>query len=417
MPVYDFFNFMFRYIWAGWPLWLPVFIGIIAWQFWFFYIRFEYHRNLKWTLLYIKVPKTMVRSPQAMEMILNALYQTGGTAAWHQRWWDGKLRAYHSLEIISIEGKIYYVIRTETRFANLVKSYIYSQYPQAEISEGDDYTKYVIPPDEEGSKFKATGTEYVLKKDDFLPIATYVDFGLDKVGKDDRELVIDPMAPFLEYLGALGPGEQIWLQIIIQADSNHYAKEGGFELRQGWKDEFKKGYEKAAKALLADPFNKDGVLARGAVSETNKRALESIERNSQKFGFDTGIRVIYVHNTEKQRGDIPTFLGGMFRQFSSINANLNEFAGQNGTFGATNPWDDTWAHFQGDKTFKDKRIDIFKKYVKRAWFFHPHINDKIFILTTEELATLFHFPGENIHTPTFERVQTKKAEPPANLPM
>ncbi len=420
MEIYDFFDFMLKYIWIGWPLWFPVLLGLVAWQFWFFYIRFNYHRGLKWTLLYIKIPKAMSRSPLAMEMILNALYQTGGTGAWHQRWWDGKLRAYHSLEIVSIEGKIYFVIRTESRFANLIKSYVYSQYPQAEITEGDDYTKHVLPPHEKdspytGSNFKTIGAEFVLKKDDFLPIPTYIDYGLEKVTKDSKDLAIDPLAPMLEYMGSMSIGEQLWFQIIIRPDSNRYAKEGGLGLQQGWKDEYKSGFEKVAKVLLADPFDKEKMVARNAISETNKNALESIERNAQKFGFDTGVRLLYVHNNEKQRGDVPAFVSGLFRQFAAVNGNLNEFKMQNPNFGNDNPWDDSWNFLKGDPTIEKKRIKMFKKYVARAWFFHPYI-EKPFILTTEELATIFHFPGEHIQTPSFERVQTKTFEPPANLP-
>jgi hypothetical protein len=39
------------------------------------------------------------------------------------------------------------------------------------------------------------------------------------------------------------------------------------------------------------------------------------------------------------------------------------------------------------------------------------------ILNTEELATIFHFPGQVAGTPTLERVPSKKAEAPSNLPI
>jgi len=40
-----------------------------------------------------------------------------------------------------------------------------------------------------------------------------------------------------------------------------------------------------------------------------------------------------------------------------------------------------------------------------------------FIMNTEELATIYHFPGEVSKTPSLSRISAKKAEPPTNLPI
>ena len=50
---------------------------------------------------------------------------------------------------------------------------------------------------------------------------------------------------------------------------------------------------------------------------------------------------------------------------------------------------------------------IFMKY------FHPHT----FVLNVEELATLWHFPGQILKVPTLERIESKEAAPPTNLPL
>jgi hypothetical protein len=58
---------------------------------------------------------------------------------------------------------------------------------------------------------------------------------------------------------------------------------------------------------------------------------------------------------------------------------------------------------------------LFSLIVKQFWlpFFHPPIN----VLNTEELATLWHFPGQIMRVPTLERIESKEASPPPNLPM
>ena len=42
---------------------------------------------------------------------------------------------------------------------------------------------------------------------------------------------------------------------------------------------------------------------------------------------------------------------------------------------------------------------------------------KPLIINSEELATMFHFPGPVAGTPALERVPSKKAEAPSNLPV
>ncbi len=49
-------------------------------------------------------------------------------------------------------------------------------------------------------------------------------------------------------------------------------------------------------------------------------------------------------------------------------------------------------------------------------FGHPHA-DEVFVLNTEELATLFHLPGLVASVPTLPRIDSRKAVAPVNLPV
>ena len=62
---------------------------------------------------------------------------------------------------------------------------------------------------------------------------------------------------------------------------------------------------------------------------------------------------------------------------------------------------------------------MFDAYKLRSYFFPPYqfYGNNPFILSTEELATIFHFPGNVSATPTLAKIASKKSEPPANLPI
>ena len=59
---------------------------------------------------------------------------------------------------------------------------------------------------------------------------------------------------------------------------------------------------------------------------------------------------------------------------------------------------------------------MFESYRLRSYFHPPH-KRKHFVLNAEELATIYHFPGGVAQTPTFGRIESRKAEPPMNLPV
>jgi len=61
---------------------------------------------------------------------------------------------------------------------------------------------------------------------------------------------------------------------------------------------------------------------------------------------------------------------------------------------------------------------LFKSYKLRSVFLPPYKRrSKPFVLSSSELATVYHFPGMVVAAPTTPRIEAKRGAPPPNLPI
>ena len=405
-----------------------VVLSIIAWNLWVHYINMLYLKSIEWIMLEIVPPKDVFKSPQAMELVFNVLY--GGAAGnWYEKYWKGELAHWYSLEIVSIEGKIHFFIRFHKKFRKAFEAQLYAQYPQAEIKEVEDYTKRV-PDYVPGGPINLFAYNLSLAKDDPYPIKSYVDYGLDRaVGSLKEEERIDPITPLLETMGSIGVGEQIWIQINIRKETKRYEikkKDGDkviIEKGKSWKDKAREIIEEIRKKN--DTKTEDGKTIQGRLTSGQEAAIKAIERHMNKPGFDTGMRVLYVANKENYNGNTITAFTSMWRQFDS--EDLNSFKMTDLTKSPTEPWMDIFK--KGPDAMKAGFLSSYKKRsffygsfnFKAPWmsFFNtPNTTGKKpFLLSSEELATIYHLPGKVVQTPTFTRIEAQKSEPPTNLPI
>ena len=463
----------------AWPLirdtaiiWAPLICIFVGGEWWLEYVRKEPVAKAKWTMIEIKIPKDVWKSPMAIEIILNSLH--GDTkpplftpkvttkwstmltdfGKWYAATWLGVWPLWWSLEIASIEGNIYFFIRCEMKNREGIENLIYSQFPQAEITEVDDYTRYV-PPFKAGSGWDLRGCEYKLKetfapdpkdKDtkfsiDALPIKTYIEYGLHEAFNLEEEQKIDPMVSLLQVLGSLGTGEQAWIQIVMQGSWAHFDNPDATKKADkpyiSWQDVGRfyidnfilKPYQ--VKIGETDDGKPKFDSGERNMPQREKVRLEALERALIKPGYDCGIRIVYLgKGTNFKAGK----LGEIKNAWKQFNApNLNSFEAVNGTDdGFDFPWQD-----YKDLRKINNREKMFKRYVKREFFYPPEMGATVklkkildaplingtlkkpetSVLNTEELATIFHFPGRVATTPAIGRIEAQKVEPPANLPI
>ncbi|OGI70338.1 hypothetical protein A3A09_01720 [Candidatus Nomurabacteria bacterium RIFCSPLOWO2_01_FULL_42_20] len=426
LPILD---FVWRLILALLPL-AAVFLVVYI----FFWLRVLYKRMLfinkiEWALLEIRIPRDVYKSPLAMELVfINAMHQ-GSSGTWYQALIkEGRVPLWFSLEMVSIEGAVYFFILVPTNyrrsnFKDLLESQIYAQYPQAEINEVPDYTEGVKFGFEEGT-WGIWGTEFILQKPDAYPIRTYIDYGVDKIANLEEKQKVDPITGVIELLGSMGEGEQLWIQILVHRGQKRFKDPKGWFKKRRWdkaaKEEIEE-FKKKFRPVQKDPTKKEPEIR---MSPGEKDVLTAMERKLEKPGFDCGIRVIYLAKPKKFKVGRITALLSSFKAYNTVS--LNGFVDHNKT-AFEFPWEDPKAVIKRARSNALKE-ELLQAYKLRSFFNYPHrsrfvyeaikyVKRKAFTLNSEELATIYHFPGGVSEAPTFERLQFRKSEPPVNLPI
>jgi hypothetical protein len=387
------------------PLWGPIVFGYIFYQTWMSYIQRHNLHNQENALLEVTLPKEQAKSPHAMELVLHAFHQTSVPGKFVGRFWEGNVKSWFSLELVSIEGDIHMFIWTPKFFQDIIEYNIYAQYPQVELSEVPDYTNFL---QFDTDSFDLWGAEFDLTKDDPYPLKTYIDY--EFTGGKDEENQVDPLTPVLEYLGSARRGEQIWIQILIRAHEEKN-KSGAFFGKTSWQDE---GEELVDKLMKRDsktklPETAENSSAGVSLNEEEQNTIKAIERNISKLGFDCGIRGLYIAEEGHFR---PVNIAGLIGSFKQFNAKgRNGFKPGRGMTKFGYAWQD-----YKDKRKNATRNSLFDAYRRRSYFYPPY-KRRPYVLSAEEVSTLYHFPGEVAKTPTFKRIESKKSQPPSDLPI
>jgi len=397
------------------------FLGWLAWKLWIHYIQQDFISGIDFVLLEIVPPREVLRSPKAMELFFtNALYHwsiKGGK----EEWWQGAVWFWFSLEIVSLEGQVHFYIRTPTRIKDLIETQMYAQYPQAQVKVVEDYTLAIdeISPK---SAWMGWGCEFKLTKPAAYPIKTYVDFGLDKDPKE--EFKVDPISPVIEFFGSLKKDEQAWVQIVITP------KPGPDNVPHSWVEESKKEIFKILKPFTS--VKDDGARIEIRTPDIYKNVITAMTAKTSKIGFDTGIRIMYIAKKEAYSMNNRRNMRLIWRQYAK--PDCNELYRTNsaqadfysGIFSASPETvmmlAERMLHEYRERAFFNLplRHHLFSQHVW-GWpldsFIKAYAHHHTFVLNVEELATLWHFPGQILKVPTLERIESKEASPPTNLPI
>ena len=264
-----------------------------------------------WSILAIDIPSAVIQSPRAVEQIFTHFSGIYDKIGLYDKYWLGKKQKNFSLEIVSLEGYIQFLIRTPSEFRDLVEAAIYAQYPEAEITEVEDYVLN-LPDKFPDNRYDVTGVEFDMVEGDVYPIRTYTEFE-HSLYKDAP--FIDPMAAILENFTRIGPGENLWMQLIVEPADNSWKKKGidlVKSLISGKKAPPKPtagqhvaDFAESVIKLLWQIWNHDFSSGEKKKEETKtelspdaKSAISGIENKISKLGFKSRLRLLYSARKE-----------------------------------------------------------------------------------------------------------------------
>lgn len=391
------------------PLWLPIMITGGAMTLWIILKRSEFIAAQKTILLEILPPRNVLKTPLAMEAMLSGIHLGPGEATWYKKYIVGAVRPWWSLEIASFEGQVHFFIWTRSAFRRTVETQLYAQYPGVQIVETPDYTRLTSATPEEWSIW---GCDFVHTDKDAIPIKTYVEYGLDKVQKEPEQ--VDPLANLIEFMGSMRKGEHMWLQLVIRVHKGEkYNKLNKAGKPFTWKDEAKELVDKIREDTRDVYFDSVTGEERPGFPNPTKGQMEkiaAIERNTAKLAFDIGARGVYLAHPDKFDPIVISGLIGIFKQFSSEGWNGFKPNGWLALFDDY-PWE------IGIEKLKNKyRTWLIDAYRRRQFFHEPYITDTM-VMSTEEIATIYHIPSRAVETPSLGRIQSATGEAPPNLPI
>lgn len=397
------------------PIWLPIILFVLFFNKWTEMVGTAFYLNQGRTTLRVRLPAEVFKSPEAMEFVISQIHNTANPDNLMQTYKDGKRPLPFSFELVSIGGEVRFYVNLPTKKSkNAFETNMYSQYPGVEIIEEPVDYAAEIPLDYKSEGYELFAAHMGKKREEELPIKSYLDFGLDKFPKEEEK--VDPITPMLEVLGSIQPHERLFVQFIATSFRPSSFLNGQLTIGEG------PSWNAASKKMINTMMNRDPKtrLPKGKATEDEegnpinvaltmgeKDLVSAVERHSGKYAYKTAIRWVYVNKKGGFNGDLINPVIRMFSQWDGANA--------------------LGIRWRTDFDYKDlipgkkkKALEALKKaewYEYRRRIYAPKgSGDHPKIFTSEELASVWHLPGKVAMTPTLDRVPSTRGEAPANLP-
>jgi len=354
-------------------------------------IKKRYNNN---TIFLIRLPKESTED-QKTESKLQSLHEEiargetifssiGGMRAQRgiKQWLIGR-SDHFSFEIVANKKLISFYISAPTEDGGYIEKQVQAHYPEAVMEEVKDYNIF-NPSGEVSAGFLKTRRSFV------LPLKTY------------KKMDADPMNSIINVMSKLEEDEGIAIQYVVRSAKSKWhkrSKEVAVEAYQkgSFSDAFNSSIFSKIISLLGEIF-KSGKPDNGQneqaknikrLTAMEEEVLKGIEEKNSKAGLDVNLRIIV---SASDKGKCNSYLENIASAFSQYN------------------------YYDQGNSFKNK-ISRRKKNKLISDFIYRRFDSSIkFLLNTEELVSLYHFPLKGSETPNILWLTAKYASAPVYMP-
>lgn len=287
---------------------------------------------------------------------------------------------HFSLEIVASKNKIAFYVVAPVDKARYLEQQIHAHYPEASLEEVEDYNAF-------SPQSKVIAGSLRTKKSFVFPIKTY------------KQMDVDPLNSLINVMSKLSKDESIVVQYVVRSAKAQWHAESkavvskivktnsvsaGLKKESGQKlDNFlemtnlKSTKKPEAKADAPQP----------TLTEVERSLVKAMEEKNSKSGLDVNVRVVVAAATEAQA---KIYLDNISNAFSEYN---NYAYGNNFS-----------------------RISRGNEGMVTDFIYRRFKESLSFLLNTEELASLYHFPLRFTETPNILWLAAKSAPAGTELP-
>lgn len=380
------FSFLFIFI---------LFSIIIIFLFIYFFKKHKekgfLQRGLNLALFLVLLPQKIEKDKQSNLQeyfkIVEQFYNT--LAGLHERniffkFFFGNPVIIFEMAVHRIGEEIYFYVACPRFLAQLVEKQILAFWPEAQVSPTLDYNIFNPTGFSVGSFAKLT-------KSFVLPLKPSKDFGVDPLGSVASELTkLEKEGEGAAFQILIRKSErkigQAVKKIIDQIKSGKSIEES---LKANISSSFFSVSDSTSVSLRTKKVSQKTPPSPLPITAEQQEIISVLNNKASKPIFDVNLRILASAKTESRAKEILAQLENSFEQFNTQNLNRIEFIRSSGK----------------------KLKQLFYNFSFRIF------NEKqILVLSSEELATIFHFPPPSLFVPRIKWLKARQAPPPTNLP-
>ncbi len=292
-------------------------------------------------------------------------------------WFTGRSDVF-TFEIVCHREKINFFVTVPEALRNFIEQQVHAQYPNAQIDEVPDYN--IFSPNG-----VIMGSYLRFRRQSYFPIKIYT------------KMETDSMNSLTNALSKVDSGDGVAIQYVIRSAKPGWRKEGlriarGMQQGKKLKDVQNNSIggkvfkEISNTALTSSKDKKPEESYR--LSPLEDEMVKGLEEKASHAGFDVNIRVVVSGKTPERA---QTYLNDILNAYGQFN--VYEYGNS----------------FKSDMPRRQSKI-------VHAFIYRHFIEKYGIILSSQEMATVYHFPLPTTETPKINWLLSRRALPPSNLP-